>query len=236
MEKGLIKSVVRVKDFGEVFTPKKTVNLMLNQPEIKEKIQDLTATFLEPSAGEGAFLVELLKRKMHVAEKQSHTEKEYEENCLIALSTLYGIEIMEDNVEMLVMNMIMTFTELYSGAVISKFSAKKPNTHVLKSAQTIIKANIAQGDTLKALAADGTPIIFSEWKLVKGRTKKVERLEYTFESILNSGKQDTVKRKKYKEISLFIDNSECRQEEQVEHSEKKYAIVKWTDIYKEELE
>lgn len=236
MVKGLIKSVVRVKDFGEVFTPPKTVKIMLDQPEIKEKIMDLTATFFEPAAGEGVFLVELLKRKMCVAEKRSESKKDYGENCLIALSTLYGIEIMEDNVEMLVMNMITAFTELYSNVVISKFLAKRPDGHVIKSAQTIIKANIAQGDTLKALAADGTPIIFSEWKLVKGRTKKVERLEYTFESILNSGKQETVKRKKYEEISLFIDNSECRQEEQVEHSEKKYAIVKWTDIYKEELE
>lgn len=236
MEKGLIKSVVRVKDFGEVFTPKRTVNLMLNQPEIKEKIQDLTATFLEPSAGEGAFLVELLKRKMHVAEKQSHTEKEYEENCLIALSTLYGIEIMEDNVEMLVMNMIMTFTELYSGAVISKFSAKKPNSHVLKSAQIIIKANIAQGDTLKGIAADGKPIIFSEWKLIKGRTKKVERLEYTFQSILNGGGPTSAQKHGFKEIDLFSDYSENKQSEHEETSEKKYAIVKWTDIYKEELE
>lgn len=236
MKENLIKSAMRVKDLGEVFTPKKTVNFMLNQPEIKEKIQDLTATFLEPAAGEGAFLVELLKRKMHVAENQSHTEKEYEENCLIALSTLYGIEIMEDNVEMLVMNMIMTFTELYSGAVISKFSAKKPNSHVLKSAQIIIKANIAQGDTLKGIAADGKPIIFSEWKLIKGRTKKVERLEYTFQSVLNGGGPTSAQKHGFKEIDLFSDYSENKQSEQEETSEKKYAIVKWTDIYKEELE
>ena len=236
MKENIIKSSTRVKDLGEVFTPKKTVNLMLNQPEIKEKIQDLTATFLEPSAGEGAFLFEILKRKMHVAEKQSQTEKEYEENCLIALSTLYGIEIMEDNVEMLVMNMIMTFTEIYSGAVISKFSAKNPNTHVLKSAQIIIKANIAQGDTLKGTAADGKPIIFSEWKLIKGRTKKVERLEYTFQSILDGGGSISAQKHGFKEIDLFSDYSENKQNEQEETSEKKYAIVKWTDIYKEELE
>lgn len=67
---------------------------------------------------------------------------------------------MEDNIEMLVMNMIMTFAELYSDEVISKFSAKKLNAHVLKSAQIIIKANIAQGDTLIGIAADGKPIIF----------------------------------------------------------------------------
>ena len=56
----IIKSSDRVKNIGEVFTPLKTVNLMLDQPEIKAKIEELTATFLEPAAGEGAFLVTLL--------------------------------------------------------------------------------------------------------------------------------------------------------------------------------
>ena len=88
MNEKIIKSTVRVKDLGEVFTPKKTVNLMLDQPEIQAKIQELTSTFLEPAAGEGAFLVELLKRKIKIAKKESKTAKEFGENCLIALSTL----------------------------------------------------------------------------------------------------------------------------------------------------
>lgn len=61
-EEQLIKSPDRVKDVGEVFTPKRTVEFMLDQPEITAKINDLPATFLEPSAGEGAFLVEILRR------------------------------------------------------------------------------------------------------------------------------------------------------------------------------
>lgn len=55
-EERLIKSNERVKNIGEVFTPKDTVDFMLNQPEVMAKINDLNATFLEPSAGEGAFL------------------------------------------------------------------------------------------------------------------------------------------------------------------------------------
>lgn len=148
---------------------------------------------------------------MLVAEKESQTEKQYEENCLIALSTLYGIEIMEDNVEMLVMNMIMTFAELYIDEVISKFSAKKPNAHVLKSSQIIIKANIAQGDTLIGIAADGKPIIFSEWKLIKGRAKKIKRLEYTFQSILNGGKPESIPKQEFQEMDLFSDYYENKQ-------------------------
>ena len=71
MSEKIIKSVDRVKDIGEVFTPQKAVNFMLDQPEIKEKVESLTATFLEPSAGEGAFLVEILRRKLNYAQKQN---------------------------------------------------------------------------------------------------------------------------------------------------------------------
>ena len=84
MNERIIKSTDRVKDLGEVFTPKKIVDLMLNQPEITAKINDLHATFLEPSAGEGAFLVELLKRKLNVAKAQSKNVKEMQNNFLLA--------------------------------------------------------------------------------------------------------------------------------------------------------
>lgn len=105
MSDKLIKSADRVKDHGEVFTPKRIVELMLDQPEIQAKINDLQATFFEPSAGEGAFLVELLKRKLRVAMDKSTSAKSFNNKSLLALTTLYGVELLEDNVEMLVMNM-----------------------------------------------------------------------------------------------------------------------------------
>ena len=80
----IIKSDKRVKKHGEVFTPLSVVNFMLNQPEIQEKINNLSATFLEPAAGEGAFLIELLKRKMNVAQKESKDIKNYNYNTLLA--------------------------------------------------------------------------------------------------------------------------------------------------------
>lgn len=71
MNEKIIKSADRVKDHGEVFTPKRIVDLMLDQPEFMGKINDLHATFLESSAGKGVFLVALLKRKLTVAMSQS---------------------------------------------------------------------------------------------------------------------------------------------------------------------
>lgn len=160
MNERIIKSTDRVKDLGEVFTPKKIVDLMLNQPEITAKINDLHATFLEPSAGEGAFLVELLKRKLNVAKAQSKNVKEMQNNFLLALSTLYGIELMEDNVEMLVMNMSNAFQQIYYHT----FDLQDQDIKVIKSANVIISANMAQGNALTRKTDTGEPIIFSEWK------------------------------------------------------------------------
>lgn len=84
--KDLIKSKKRVKELGEVFTPKELIRKMLDKlPEaswLPEK------TFLEPSCGTGNFIVEIVQVKM---EKGS--------TPLQALSTTYGVDIMPDNVK-----------------------------------------------------------------------------------------------------------------------------------------
>lgn len=222
----IIKSSDRVKDIGEVFTPKKTVNFMLDQPEIKEKVNSLTATFLEPSAGEGAFLVEILKRKLNYAKVQSQTTKEMQNNFLLVLSTLYGIELMEDNIEMLVMNMNNVFRDMY----FNTFEAEDQSAKILKSAQTIISANMSQGDALTRKTATGKPIIFSEWKPI-GKNK-VQRTEYTFDSIVEGGGPLGSVQKQYEQMDLFAkDNSESNDE-----NVRRYSPVKWEDIYKRLVE
>lgn len=222
MSEKIIKSADRVKDIGEVFTPKKTVDFMLDQPEIKEKINSLTATFLEPAAGEGAFLIELLKRKLYFATEQSKDIKEMQNNFLQALSTLYGIELMEDNVEMLVMNMANTFRDVY----FNTFKPEAQSQKVLKSANVIISANMAQGDTLKRITSTGDPIIFSEWKPV-GKNK-VQRTEYTFDAIVEGKGPVGSVQNKAEQLSLFAEP-----EEDEEPEAKNYLPVKWEDIYKQ---
>lgn len=226
MTEKIIKSSDRVKDIGEVFTPKKTVDYMLDQPEIKEKINSLTATFLEPSAGEGAFLVEILRRKLNYAKAQSQTTKEMQNNFLLVLSTLYGIELMEDNIEMLVMNMNNLFGDMY----FNTFEAEDQSTKILKSAQTIISANMSQGDALTRKTATGKPIIFSEWKPI-GKNK-VQRTEYTFDSIVEGGGPLGSVQKQYEQMDLFAEDNSESNDENVRH----YLPVKWEDIYKRLVE
>ena len=81
------KSPERVKELGEVFTPEELVNKMLNQlPHGLYGSWEEGKTFLDPSCGTGNFLVEVAKRKMN---------KEHKE----VLSTIFGVDIMLDNVE-----------------------------------------------------------------------------------------------------------------------------------------
>lgn len=225
MPERIIKSTDRVKDIGEVFTPKRTVKLMLDQPEITEKINDLNATFLEPAAGEGAFLVELLKRKLDVAKEQSKDATEMQNNFLLALSTLYGIELMEDNMEMLVMNMSNTFQHIYYHT----FDMHDQDIKVVKSANVIISANMAQGNALTYKTSTGAPIIFSEWKSL--HNGKVKRTEYTFESIIEGGADTGTVQSNYEQLDLFADP----EEQILSKEEKEYLPCKWKDIYKRKI-
>lgn len=231
----LIKSDDRVKDHGEVFTPKWVVDKMIDQPEIAAKVKSLTATFLEPSAGEGAFLVEILDRKLKYAAELSKSAHEFGNYALMALSTLYGIELLEDNVEMLVMNMKDTFTDNYRELMADEYQ-EEPDQKVYNSAKVIIRANMAQGDALKKVDASGNPIIFSEWQPI-GKTK-VQRTEYTFEAIVNGdGPTGTVQHVVEDiKLDLFPDEDDEELETFEETPTRHFIPCKWTDIYKEKIE
>lgn len=183
----LIKSSQRVKNHGEVFTPHRVVALMLDQPEIKQALSSLTTTFLEPAAGEGAFLTEILSRKLVLASQLSDSIEAFEQKALIALTSLYGIELLVDNTELLVIHMYRVFYQEYLRQI-SKYHASE-NKKVVKSALTILKANLVQGDALTGKNKNGDDIVFSEWTLlpVKRGVQKVQRTEYTLEAIRTDG-------------------------------------------------
>ena len=83
---GVDRDKIRVKSTGEVFTPTDLVQEVLNNMP-QEQFEDSTKTFLDPSCGDGQFLGEVLIRKL---ENGSTFEQ--------ALSTIYGVDLMEDNV------------------------------------------------------------------------------------------------------------------------------------------
>ena len=89
---GIERDKLRVKETSEVFTPTKDIQEKLDILEKKdpELFLNPNKTFLEPSCGDGQFLSEVVIRKLERS------------NCTLekALSTIYGIELMEDNVEL----------------------------------------------------------------------------------------------------------------------------------------
>ena len=83
----LVKSKERVKRLGEVYTPKTLVLRMLRQIPL-EIWSDSTKTFIDNSCGAGNFLVEVVKLKVKMGSSPVQ-----------ALSTTYGCELMQDNVD-----------------------------------------------------------------------------------------------------------------------------------------
>ncbi|WP_455130087.1 hypothetical protein [Pseudoramibacter alactolyticus] len=160
----LIKSKTRVQRHGEVFTPAAVIERMLGLPGVRAACETLTTTFLEPAAGEGAFLVAILRRKLAAVQKTCAAAEDWHQQALFALTTLYGIELLEDNVEMLVMNLMDTFRTGYE-AGLADFDAT-PDPRVMAAAHVIIQANMIQGDALTGRTGDGDPIVFTQWRLL----------------------------------------------------------------------
>ena len=99
-----VKSKERVSKHGEVFTSEKDVNAMLDL--VKNETLRVDSRFLEPACGDGNFLAEILKRKLAVAKKNAIPPRrkkpellEYEKQSFIAISSLYGVDLLIDNVE-----------------------------------------------------------------------------------------------------------------------------------------
>ena len=84
---GVDRDKTRVLATQEVFTPTRTVGELLDT--FSYELQDPDKTFLDPSCGDGQFLGEVLIRKM---ENGSTFEQ--------ALSTIYGVDLMQDNVDL----------------------------------------------------------------------------------------------------------------------------------------
>ena len=85
---GVDRDNLRIKSTGEVFTPTKLVQEILDKVPT-EIFTDPNKTYLDPSCGDGQFLGEVLIRKVE-------NGIDFEQ----ALSTIYGVDLMQDNVDL----------------------------------------------------------------------------------------------------------------------------------------
>jgi len=85
---GIERDKLRIKATGEIFTPTSLVQQILERLP-QELFTNTTKTFLDPSCGDGQFLGEVLLCKL-----ENGIDLE------TALSTIYGVDIMADNVKL----------------------------------------------------------------------------------------------------------------------------------------
>lgn len=85
---GIERDSNRVKATQEVFTPTDLVRSILDEFPV-EMFSDPSKTFLDNSCGDGQFLSEVLIRKVEAG-------IDFES----ALSTIYGVDLMQDNVDL----------------------------------------------------------------------------------------------------------------------------------------
>lgn len=199
MNEKIIKSKQRVQKHGEVFTPSWMVQKMLDTPGIKEVTEDVYKTFLEPSAGDGNFLEAILERKLSAVTK-NYDKRNWKTKSLFALSSIYGIEFLEDNLEVARSRMFLHYLDWYEDSFGVRLSSK---TDIYKSAHYLIKKNVVRGNTLTKRHPDSNELImFSEWKRVKGHPSLVEEKRFAFAELFGEN-IDGEERVAEGQLSLF---------------------------------
>ena len=169
-----IKSRERVAERGEVFTAEREVNAMLDL--VKQETERIDSRFLEPACGTGNFLVEILRRKLVVIRRQYQKQLgELELQTTIALSSIYGVDIMKDNVAECCQRLFDIVCSWYSEVHPLQ---KAPSQKLSDTWSYLLHRNILWGDALtlcepvsekatKKEKLDAKPITFSEWSFIR---------------------------------------------------------------------
>ena len=193
-EKQII-SKKRVTDHGEVMTARREVDAMLDL--VKQETERIESRFLEPACGTGNFLIAILERKLAVIERKlarqekrlKNAEKRpgwkgpaYEPDALLALSSIYGIDILQDSIDAAKSRLLGYFTESYLRIV-----GEEIPPAVADAAKFILDKNILLGDAINTqdrVTIPGVPgldkIVFTEWSRIGSDFK---RREFRFDAL-----------------------------------------------------
>ena len=180
VEEQVVKSRHRVKTYGEVFTPRHMVDRMLDlvREDLESSPDFVDKTFLEPSAGDGNFLVAILRRKLHAIESRCPVQ-EWQRESLFALASIYGIELLEDNHQDAKAIMLAEFVRFHEAHGV----ACAAHTDLYCAAAYLIDSNIVCGNTLTGQTVQGQDIQFSWWHRIDGQGGLVQREPFTLASL-----------------------------------------------------
>ena len=239
IESNQIKSRKRVNEHGEVLTPKWLANSMLDI--LPQNIEKISTRYLETSAGEGIFLVEILKRKLELVFQNYQKRKDIEFYTLLAISNIYGLELLSDNVEIIKKNLLFLikiyFKEKFKIPFSKKFSA---------STKKIINFNIINIDSIECktpifdrknqilLDKEGNVIYkneitrISEWKF-NIKKKSITQIEYYYKAVVDEQKHKYMLKNNERNEEKVIHNEKIGQINlfnKIDYAEKKECIVK----------
>ena len=188
MTKRQVKSRERVMDHGEVFTAQREVNAMLDL--VKQETERIDSRFLEPACGDGNFLAEILRRKLAVVDaRYGKSTADYEKYAVMAVTSIYGVEILQDNVEECRGRLFNIWDEAYTAHC--KFECTE---ECREAVRYILERNVLCGNalTLKKVDSEGedtdAPIIFSEWTFT-GKSS-LKRSDYRLDVLMRENVDD----------------------------------------------
>ena len=184
MEKSQPKSKERVRDHGEVFTAEREVKAMCDL--VAQECDRIDSRFLEPACGDGNFLAEILTRKLATVKKLYKSNPyDYERYSVLAVTSVYGVDILADNVAECRERLFKLWDKDY------KSVCKKAVTQETREAvKYILSKNILCGNALTLMCVDEnqkdteTPIIFPEWSLMLGT--KLKRRDFRLDVMLKA--------------------------------------------------
>jgi len=177
-----VKSRQRVTDHGEVFTAQREVNAILDL--VKQETERIDSRFLEPACGNGNFLAEVLKRKLEIVERRyGKSQQEFERYVVLTVSSIYGVDILEDNAVQCRERLYWLVDEKYKSLF-----ANKCKNEFRRSVRFLLEHNILWGDALDFTnPITREPIVFSEWSSVNGTMLK--RRDYVFKFLVEKTHQ-----------------------------------------------
>jgi hypothetical protein len=166
-----VKSKQRVADHGEVFTPPWIVEAMLDL--VKEESERIDARFLEPACGTGNFIVQIVRRKLAaVHARYGRQDFERRHFSLLAIMSVYGVELLEDNIQECRASVLEVLTE---------YLRLDATDELYVAAAFVLSQNIIHGDARAMRTSSGAPITFAEWGyLGKGR---YQRRDFRFDAL-----------------------------------------------------
>lgn len=203
-----VKSKQRVADHGEVFTAEREVKAMCDL--VADECQRIDSRFLEPACGDGNFLAEILSRKLAVVKaKYKKSAFDYERNAILALTSIYGVDLLSDNAQNCRERLFKIWDKEYT-SVCKKEACEEARS----AARYILNANIVCGNALSMMCVDEKQndtdmyITFAEWTF-PFNDSRIKRRDFRLDVLLKENVDEDNYMDNYSffgEDSMSLDN------------------------------